>query len=348
MKPLGAIVGPTATGKSPLAIALARAFQGEVVNADSRQVYRLMDVGTAKPTREEQAQVPHHLLDLVNPGQEFSLALFLRHATQAIAATHAQGKLPLLVGGTGQYVWALLEGWEVPLVAPDPDLRLRLEEQAHSQGVASLYAQLQQVDPEAAARVHPHNLRRIIRALEVYHQTGVAFSQARGKSTPPYRTLVLGLTLPRQELYTRIDQRVDRMLGQGWIEEVRHLMELGYSPDDAALSSLGYRELVAYLQGQLSLEEATQRIKHATHRFARHQEAWFRLRDPRIHWLKASPAAYEDACALVAAVLSENPIPCATIEAERQEATSTVEQQDRLEDRWPPFAPTCRGEGSRG
>ena len=313
MKPLIAIVGSTATGKSRLALALARAFGGEIVNADSRQVYRLLDIGTTKPTPEERAQVPHHLLDLVEPDQEFNLSLFVQRATEAIGQVHRRGNLPILVGGTGQYVWALLEGWQAPPVAPDPPFRHRLETQARSQGVAPLYAELRRVDAEAAALIHPHNLRRIVRALEVYHQTGVPFSRQRRQASPAYHTLVLGLTLPREELYQRIDQRVDGMMERGWVEEVQRLLKQGYSPDLSAFSSLGYQELVDYLKGKLALEEATQRIKHATHRFARRQQAWFRPGDPRIHWLKAGPQAYEEAHSMIADFVSRERPSCATM-----------------------------------
>ncbi len=311
--PLVAIVGPTAVGKSALALALAQAFGGEIVNADSRQVYRSMDIGTAKPTPDERALVPHHLLDLVDPDQEFSLAAFLAHATQAIGEVHQRGRLPMLVGGTGQYVWALLEGWQAPQVAPDRELRQGLEARAQREGVGALYAELQGVDPEGATLIHPHNLRRIIRALEVYHQTGVPFSQQRRRGLSPYRTLVLGLSLPRQELYQRIDQRVDQMIAAGWVGEVQRLLEVGYSPELPALSSLGYRELTAHLRGNLSLEEAVGRIKTATHRFVRHQDGWFRRGDSRIRWLQAGPDAYQQAHALVSAFLLDAASACATM-----------------------------------
>ena len=312
--PLLAIVGPTAVGKSALAIALAKAFHGEIVNADSRQVYRLMDIGTAKPTAEERAQALHHLLDLVNPNQGYSLALFLEHATQAIEAIHQRGHLPILAGGTGQYVWALLEGWQAPEAPPDLELRRGLEAQAQREGAAALYARLQALDPEAAAIIHPHNLRRIIRALEVYDATGVPFSQQRRRVAPAYRSLVMGLLLPREALYRRIDQRVERAVGQGWVGEVQNLLQMGYSPDLPALSSLGYRELGRHLRGEVSLDEAVDHIKKATHRYARHQGAWFRRSDPRIHWLEAGPTLYDEAHTLVAAFLAEGASPYGTID----------------------------------
>ncbi|MDP3063035.1 MAG: tRNA (adenosine(37)-N6)-dimethylallyltransferase MiaA, partial [Chloroflexota bacterium] len=262
---------------------------------DSRQVYRHMDVGTAKPSPEDRARVPHHLIDILDPDQEFSLAGFLELASRAIEEIHARGRIPLLVGGTGQYVWALLEGWRVPHVPPNPSLRLELT----SQSPEALYQRLQAVDAEAAARIVPTNVRRVVRALEVFHATGVPFSAWTKKSGPAYRYLALGLTTSRAELYARIDARVDAMLSRGWLDEVRRLLAMGYSPDLPALSSLGYRELAAHLRGELSLDEAAARIKTETHRFARRQYAWFRLRDARIHWLQDREAAPAEAEALV-------------------------------------------------
>ena len=295
MKPLVAIIGSTAVGKSALALRLAERLNGEIVNADSRQVYRHMDVGTAKPSPEERARVTHHLIDILDPDQEFSLAGFLELASRAIEDIHARGRLPLLVGGTGQYVWALLEGWRVPRVPPDASLRQGLV----AQPLEMLYQRLQTVDPEAAARIAPTNVRRVVRALEVFHATGVPFSAWTKKSGPAYRYLALGLTAPRLELYERIDARVDAMLSSGWLDEVRRLLAMGYAADLPSLSSLGYRELAAHLRGELSLDEAAARIKTETHRFARRQYAWFRLRDPRIRWLQAGEAAPAEAEALV-------------------------------------------------
>ena len=295
LQPLVAVVGPTAVGKTTLALHLAQTFKGEVVNADSRQVYRHMDVGTAKPTPEERKRVSHHLIDILGPDEEFSLATFLELARKAITDIHSRGGLPVLVGGTGQYVWALLEGWRVPTVAPDPSLRRELE----ARGATALYGELQKTDPQSAATIGPTNLRRLVRALEVYYATGVPFSQTRRKGPAPFRTLVLGLTTSRQELYRRIDERVDVMLERGWLEEAQRLLDMGYSPDLPSLSSLGYRELVSHLRGEISLREAAKRIKQETHRFARHQYAWFRPRDPRIRWLEAGPHADEEAVKLV-------------------------------------------------
>ena len=283
-----AIVGPTAVGKSALALRFAKRIDGEAVNADSRQVYRYMDVGTAKPSPEDRAAVPHHLIDVIDPDEDYSLALFLRQASEAIRNVKRRSKLPILVGGTGQYVWGLLEGWQVPEVPPDPELRRCLEERARLEGPGSLYQELSNLDPAAAGRIDARNVRRVIRALEVHYASSDRQRSGPRKAAPPYRTKVLGLTLERSALYQRIDQRVDTMMASGWVEEVQALLDRGYSPELPSLSSLGYGELVQYLNGDLTLEAAAERIKNRSHGFARHQYAWFRLNDERISWFDAS------------------------------------------------------------
>ena len=284
--PLLAIVGPTGVGKSALALMLARRHRGEIVNADSRQVYRGMDVGTAKPSLEHRAGVPHHLYDVADPDGEFSLAHFLALARDAIAGVHRRGVLPILVGGTGQYAWALLEGWETPPAPPQPDLRAELTALAEREGHAALHRSLERVDPEAAARIESRNVRRVVRALEVHAATGGP--QPRRKQPPPYDALVLGLDAPsRADLHRRLDARVERMVADGWVDEVRRILAAGYSPDLPSLSSMGYRELARHLAGELSLEEACRQIRTAHHRLARRQYAWFKPADPRIRWLTA-------------------------------------------------------------
>jgi tRNA dimethylallyltransferase len=280
-----AIVGPTAVGKSRLALSLAQAFDGEIVSADSRQIYRYMDIGTAKPSLQDRASIPHHLIDIIEPKDSFSLATFQRLAYEAIEDIWQRGKLPLLVGGSGLYVWSAVEGWQIPPVPPDPDFRHQLEEKAAIGGAYSLYQRLQEVDPVSASKIDPRNVRRVIRALEVCEATRVPFSQLQGKEKPLFNTLILALTCHRDKLYNRIDDRVDKMINQGLVEEVKGLAARGYSFDLPAMSSVGYRQIGQFLQGRIDLSTAIQQIKFETHRFARHQYAWFRLKDPRIRWL---------------------------------------------------------------
>jgi tRNA dimethylallyltransferase len=281
------VVGPTAVGKSALALALAETVGGEIVGADSRQVYRYMDIGTAKPTAGERARVPHHLIDVVNPDQDFSLAQYQGMAYAAIEDIHRRGRVPLLVGGSGLYVWAVVRGLRVPAVPPNPEMRRELEERARTEGPATLHQELERLDPVAASRIDPRNLRRVIRALEVTKATSQPFSHLGQETPPPYDILIIGLTLPRAELYRRIDQRVDRMVEAGLVEEVRGLLARGYGLELPAMASPGYREIGMYLEGRLSLEEAVARTKTATHRVARHQYAWFSPKDPRIRWFQA-------------------------------------------------------------
>jgi len=284
MKSAVAIIGPTAVGKSELALALAEDFAGEIVSADSRQVYRYMDIGTAKPGQQQRLRVNHHLIDLINPDQDFSLALYQRLAFQAIETCLKRGQLPLLVGGSGLYVWSVLEGWKIPQVPPDHNLRRSLEQRAKSEGGLSLYKELQELDPEAARQIDWRNLRRVIRALEVCQTIGVPFSQMQNKQTPDFNALIIGLTTSREDLYRRIDLRVDRMIEQGLVAEVKGLLDRGYGLDLPALSGLGYRQIGMFLDGKLTLDDAIQQIKFETHRFARHQYAWFRSNDKRIQW----------------------------------------------------------------
>ena len=226
-KPLIVIVGPTAVGKTDLAIRLAAASQGEIVSADSRLFYRGMDLGTAKPTLEEQAQVPHHLIDVATPDQEWSLAIYLPRTLEVIREIHKRGKLPFLVGGTGQYIQAVVEGWDLPKTKPNPDLREILNRWADEVGIDGMRARLAELDPDAAERIDGPNLRRIIRALEVILTSGKQFSRQKGKITPSFRILQIGLIRPREELYQRIDQRVEMMLKEGLEAEVNSLLAEG-------------------------------------------------------------------------------------------------------------------------
>ncbi|MBI2886443.1 MAG: tRNA (adenosine(37)-N6)-dimethylallyltransferase MiaA [Chloroflexi bacterium] len=293
MIPVLAIVGPTAAGKSSLALALACRLRGEIVSTDSRQVYRFMDIGTAKPSREDRAAVPHHLIDLVDPDQPFTVADYRRLALAAIKDIHRRGALPILVGGAGLYLRVLTQGLTVPAVPPDPAFRRAQEGLAEREGPQALHARLAEVDPAAARRIHPHNLRRVIRALEVWEATGQPISQLQGTTPPPVTLRKVGLTAPRATLYRWIDQRVDRMLAAGLVTEVRDLVARGYRWELPAMSSLGYRQIGEYLRGEVDLPTAVQRLKYETHRFARQQHAWFRPDDPSIQWFSLADETLE-------------------------------------------------------
>ena len=280
------IVGPTGIGKSALAMRLAREFEGAIIGADSRQVYRRMSIGTAKPTDADRAEIPHHLVDIINPDERYSLALFLRDARSILNAKEARPRLPIVVGGTGQYIRGLLEGWQVPEANPNTKLRETLELRAQSEGVGALFEELRLLDAEAAGRIDGRNPRRVVRALEIALSRGSGDERPR-KIPPDYDAKIIGLTMERAALYRRIDARIEAQMAAGWIDEVRGLRELGYGVQDAALSGLGYAELIAHLDGELPLDEAVQRIKYRTHRYARQQYNWFRPGDERIRWLDA-------------------------------------------------------------
>jgi tRNA dimethylallyltransferase len=284
MNRLVVIVGPTAAGKSRLAMLLARKFKGQIVNADSRQVYRYMDIGTAKPTAQDMAQVRHELVDIINPDQDFSLAQYQELATAAIGAMQGRGDLPILAGGSGLYVWSVVEGWRIPRVAPDLALRRSLEEKAVNGGQEALYAELSQIDPVAAQRIDRRNVRRVIRAIEVCRSSDIPFSELQIKIKPPFDILIIGLTADRTELYKRIDARVDEMVRRGLVAEVKGLLEMGYGLGLPAMSGIGYRQIGMYLQGELTLDKAVEQMKFETHRMARHQYSWFRSKDDRIRW----------------------------------------------------------------
>ena len=288
------IVGPTAVGKTALSLHLAELWGGEIISADSRLFYRGMDIGTAKPTAEERTRVPHHLLDIAAPDETVGLAEFQEQATAAIADVHARGKLPLLVGGTGQYVRAIVEGWRVPRVPPDPALRARLEDQAEREGASALHGRLSQLDPVAAQRIDPRNVRRVVRALEVCLITGKPISAQQGKRPPPYRILQIGLTMERAALYARADQRVEAMMAAGLENEVRRLVKAGYGWKLPAMSGLGYVQFRPYFEEQATLEEVVAEIKRATRRFIRRQYNWFRLADPAIRWFNATETTAEE------------------------------------------------------
>lgn len=282
-----AIGGPTATGKTALSLALAQRFGGEIINADSMQVYRQLSVGTAKPTEEERAQAPHHLLDFLPPEQPYSVADFTAAAGELIGQITARGRLPLVVGGTGLYITSLLNGVRFAPEDTDPALRRRLQQQAETQGAEVLYARLQAVDPAYAAKVHPHNLPRIIRALELYESTGRTMSEQQRQSRPaaaPYRSLCLCLTCrDRAVLYRRIDQRVDKMLREGLLPEAE-LVWQNRERYRTAAQAIGYKEFFPYFEGKEPLDTCVNRLKQATRQYAKRQLTWFRHQN-EAQWL---------------------------------------------------------------
>jgi tRNA dimethylallyltransferase len=283
------ILGPTASGKTDLAVRLAELLDGEIVNADSMQVYRGMDIGTAKPSLDLRRRVPHHLIDIADPDSNFSASDFRREAAGAIADITGRGKRAFIVGGTGLYIRALLQG-----LADSPsgagEVRLGLEEEARRHGNEALLRKLASVDPVTAGRLHPNDLVRIIRALEVYRLTGKPISQQRSShafSGDYYCALKLGLTVERRELYERIDRRVERMIADGLLDEVRTLLDRGFSPQLKAMRSIGYRQICAHLSGEYPLEEAVRLIKRDTRRYAKRQMTWFNG-DKEIYWVEYS------------------------------------------------------------
>lgn len=280
LPPLIVVAGPTAVGKTDLGIALARQFAGEVVNADSRYLYRGLDIGVAKPTLAERQGVPHHLIDILDPEETMTLARFQDLAMTAISDIHARGRLPLLVGGTPLYVNAVVEGWRIPRVPPDPEFRARLEAEIAAGNLSHLIERLRTVDPVAAARSGP-NPRRIIRALEIHRATGQPMSALEGKGPRPFRTIELGLTMPREKLHRAVNDRVEDQIHRGLVAEVRSLLARGVPPDAPSMSSLGYRQLLPYLAGEIDLPTAIHQIKVDTHRYVRHQETWLR-RNPHL------------------------------------------------------------------
>jgi tRNA dimethylallyltransferase len=280
-------------GKTALALELADRLSIEVVSADSRTVYRGMDIGTAKPSLDERRRVPHHLIDVVDPDEAYSLALYQQHAMATIAGIVARGRLPLLVGGAGLYVSAVCEGLTLPEVAPDAGFRDALEERARVEGWQALLRDLEAVDPATAARIDPKNVRRVIRALEVFHATGRPFSAWQAPvEQPPCDCQILGLTLERRALDARLDRRIDAWVRGGFVDEVRGLLRRGYTSSLPSMSGLGYRDIAQFIQGELTLDAAVAQWKQATHQYARRQMTWFR-RKPRIVWLDAATATVD-------------------------------------------------------
>ena len=279
------LLGPTGVGKSKLVLELAEAFGGEILSADSMQVYRYMDIGTAKPTLDEQKRVRHHLIDLVTPDQPFHAGLYRTLARKTIDQLHKNGKPIWVVGGTGLYIKVLTQGlFAHPKI--DPNVRKKLKQEAEEKGEAFLYQHLKRVDPKTASQLHPHDLFRTIRALEVFDSTGIPISFFREQHRfggRPYLTLKIGLEINREDLYRRIEERVDQMIERGFLQEVRRLMEMGYGPELKPMQSLGYKQMVQFLSKKIGWTEAVRQIKRDTRHYAKRQWTWFKA-DPEVCW----------------------------------------------------------------
>lgn len=287
-KPMIILTGPTAVGKTDLSIQLAKVINGEIISADSMQVYRHMDIGSAKVTPEEMDGVPHHLIDVLEPEEEFNVVVFQKLAKEALTGIYERGHIPIIVGGTGFYIQALL--YDIDFTENDGDTAIRreLEKLAQTQGAGCLHQMLQEIDPESAAAIHQNNVKRVIRAIEFYRQTGKKISlhneQEREKQSP-YQFLYYVLDTDRKTLYERIDRRVDLMMEHGLVDEVKHLADMGCTRDMVSMQGLGYKEILDYLSGEISLEEAVYILKRDTRHFAKRQITWFK-RERDVRWLE--------------------------------------------------------------
>ena len=280
------VCGPTGIGKTSAAIEIAEVFGGEIISADSMQIYRLMDIGTAKPTASEKARIPHHLIDIIDPDEDFDAARFISLARPLVFDLHRGGTLPVIAGGTGLYIKALLHGL-FQARPPEPEIRRRLKDEAAAFGPETLHERLAHIDPQAAIRMHPNDTFRIIRALETYEITGRTLSdhhRTHGFVDSPFRTFKIGLHMERDQLYQRINRRVDRMIAAGLLEEVKSLLQRGYSEDLKSMQAIGYRQMVDYLKGRLEWEEALRILKRDSRRYAKRQMTWFKA-DPSIGWI---------------------------------------------------------------
>ncbi|OPX84294.1 MAG: tRNA dimethylallyltransferase [Pelotomaculum sp. PtaB.Bin104] len=288
LPPLLVITGPTATGKSEVAVRVAVQVGGEIVSADSMLVYRHMDIGTAKPTQAEMHGIPHHLISIIEPDQDYSVALFQKQARKVIAEVYRKGKLPILAGGTGLYIRSVIERYDFTGACRDEALRARLLKEAKKCGFEMFHRRLAEFDRQTAEKLHPRDVRRVIRAFEVYYLTGrpiSSYQKTIENSQPLYNLVIFGLTMDREALYRRIEQRVDAMIEAGLIEEVQGLLDAGYDPRLTSMQGLGYKEMVQFLAGEVSLPQAIELLKRNTRRFAKRQMTWFR-RDERIRWVE--------------------------------------------------------------
>ncbi len=296
--PIVVITGPTAVGKSAVALELAPRLGAEIVSADSRQIYRYLDIGTAKPTPAEQAAVPHHLIDIVHPDDAYSVAAFKEDADRILLDLARSGKVAFMVGGSPHYVEAVIERLEIPQVAPQAAFRQEMEEYARLHGHERLHQRLRDVDPAGADQIAATNVRRVIRALEVQRVTGSPFSDVGRRRGEPLPALHIAITTERERLYERIDLRLEQQLSDGLLEETRRVLDMGYAPSLPPLAGLVYREAVSVVQGQVSLDEGLRRMKETTHAFARRQYVWFR-RQPQLQWFENGPGLAEQVVGVV-------------------------------------------------
>lgn len=289
IKDLIVITGPTASGKTALSVELAKILDGEIVNADSMQIYKYMDIGTAKPTLSERQGIPHHLIDIVNPDEPFSVARYCECANKVIEDIHLRGKIPVMVGGTGLYVDSLVNNIKFSEIEPDDEYRNEMEKLSDEKGNEYIYKMLCDIDPESASKIKVADRKRIIRALEVYHLTGktITWHNEQSRSVPsPYNTTMFAIDIDRELLYDKINRRVDIMIADGLVDEVKNIMDMGIQSDATSMQAIGYKEIVEYLEGHITLDEAIDKIKQSSRRYAKRQLTWFR-RNEKIHWISS-------------------------------------------------------------
>jgi tRNA dimethylallyltransferase len=303
LPPIVVLTGPTGSGKTALAVELVERFGGEVVSCDSRQVYRYLDIGTAKPDPDELGRARHHLIDYVDPAEPYTVTRYRDDADAVLDDLAARGQTAWVVGGSWHYIQALVDRIEPPQVPPNPELRAELEREAAEDGAGTLHARLSDLDPVAAALIDARNVRRVVRALEVTLTLGRPFSEVGRLHGTPLPALKLARAMPRQEIYRRVDLRVDAMIAAGWVDEVRALIARGYDESMPSLSSHGYREMMAVARGTMTLADAAQKTKWMVHAYIRRQTSWLK-QQPDYHWLEAGPGAFEQASALVEAHLN--------------------------------------------
>lgn len=304
-KPLIILTGPTAVGKTELSIRLAKALNGEIISADSMQVYKYMDIGTAKITPEQMQGVPHHLIDILNPDEPFNVVRFQQLARAAVESVYQKGKLPIIVGGTGFYIQALLKDIDFDENNNDNSYRLELEAAVRQQGPLYLHEKLMAVDPKSAGRIHPNNIKRVIRALEFYNQHNSCISEHNDEQIlkePPYQFAYFVLNMPREILYERINLRVDHMIEDGLVAEVLKLLKMGYVPELISMQGLGYKEFIPYFKGEISLDEAVETLKKETRHFCKRQLTWFK-REPEVNWV--NKCDYQTEALLQAAIIGQ-------------------------------------------